>query len=170
MKKNKLIIIVLSIALLITFYFLSISVYPDNKADKTKASLDSIKFSNLELSNWPYTSFQDWALELKKVDPDYQLICEESDLLDSSALKRSLKINDRLYCVKSQSEGALGSVFTSYSYITLIDDLLIKLETTLRQVNCNNYDEPVQGDCLAEREAFEIDEIIDSLIEVNFLN
>lgn len=131
--------------------------------------LDSLKLASIEASNWPYTSFQDWGLELKKVGPDYSLICQASDDLQGSAfIRRNLELNDHRYCVESRSEGAVGSIYTSYVYTSLIDDFLVSVRTTVQEVNCENYDEPQKAACKSERRDFDIDALIDSLIQINF--
>lgn len=130
--------------------------------------LDSLKFSSIEASDWPYTSFQNWGLELKKVSSADSFTCEISDNLYGSAYsQKSITLNNRQYCVESKSEGAAGSVYTTYSYKTLVDDFLATVKVTVREVNCDNYDEPQQTTCKTERKTLDLDKLIDSLILVN---
>ncbi|NCB20603.1 MAG: hypothetical protein EOM88_01595 [Clostridia bacterium] len=133
-----------------------------------RMELDSLKLNSIQASDWPYTSFQNLNLELKKVAYDYQHICQE---LDDPAvighMKRSAVLNDRLYCIESQSEGAAGSVYTDYNYTTLINNYLITIKTTVQEVNCQNFDNPQKKACEAERKSLNLDELIDSLLIVD---
>lgn len=132
---------------------------------------DSLEFTSFTASNWPYTTFQDWGVELKKVNSTYIFTCQESDnYQDPAHTRRSLTLNDRLYCVESSSEGAAGSIYTAYNYTSLINEFLITVKVTVREINCDNYDKPQQTDCKAERKIFNIDKLIDDSINLKLIN
>ncbi|MCL4406234.1 MAG: hypothetical protein M1586_00970 [Patescibacteria group bacterium] len=73
-------------------------------------------------------------------------------------------INSKFYCVKSTSEGAAGSVYTTYVYSTAIGDQTISLTFTLRYPQCNNYIEPEKTLCLKERSSFDLDSVIAAIM------
>lgn len=74
-------------------------------------------------------------------------------------------IDDRTYCVNVKHEGAVGSVYSSYTYTTAKNGKLVNVSLTLRYPNCNNYDEEQSKACTSEREAFDIDSTVDRIIQ-----
>jgi len=91
---------------------------------------------------------------------------------ESSLPSRTLKrlVDNRLYCVEAVSEGAAGSVYTDYIYTTQKNDQLLSLKFVLRYPQCNNYEDPNKTNCQTEREAFDLDGVIDRIatgIQVN---
>jgi hypothetical protein len=80
---------------------------------------------------------------------------------------RTLKktISEREYCVTEKNEGAAGSIYTQYSYITPKDDKLVTFTFTIQAVQCGNYNDPDKTACTNERAAFNIDPIIDQIIQ-----
>ena len=61
------------------------------------------------------------------------------------------------YCVTTQSEGAAGSTYVTYTYLTEKEQTRIKLVFTIQETQCLNYDEPQQSECKAERDRFSAD-------------
>jgi hypothetical protein len=74
-------------------------------------------------------------------------------------------INGRIYCVKLESEGAAGSTYVTYDYTTEKTGKLVTVEFTLRMVQCANYDDPQKTACEKERNAFNIDSVIDRIAQ-----
>lgn len=73
-----------------------------------------------------------------------------------------------VYCVSTMSDGAAGSVYTTYVYERAVHpDMLARVMFTLKATQCMNYDQPKQGECLAERDAFNVDILAHHLIENN---
>ena len=89
---------------------------------------------------------------------------------ESSFSKRFYQqnINGRTYCIRAESEGAAGSVYTDYSYYTIYKQKLISINFVLRFSNCSHYPEPERIECVAEREAFDIGNIINEIVETIF--
>lgn len=83
--------------------------------------------------------------------------------LPSRTIKRL--VDNRSYCVEALSEGAAGSVYTDYLYTTEKDNQLINVNFTLRAVQCSNYDDPQQTACEQERETFDLDAVIDRVVQ-----
>jgi hypothetical protein len=73
-------------------------------------------------------------------------------------------INAKVYCVKATSEGAAGSVYTTYVYSGFIDNQTINLTFTLRYPQCNNYIDPEKTLCSEERASFDLDSVIAAIL------
>ncbi len=93
------------------------------------------------------------------------LICNATGDGVTAGQKQAKVINNRDYCVTTMSEGAAGSIYTTYNYETLVNEKMFTVTFTLRSVQCMNYDQPKQGECLAEREKFNPDELVAPLVE-----
>lgn len=74
------------------------------------------------------------------------------------------KVGDRTLCLVRTSEGAAGSTYTTYHYITAQDDFLAHTEFTLRFPQCLNYDEPQQNACQREQSSYDIDGLADRML------
>lgn len=74
-------------------------------------------------------------------------------------------IAGKTYCVSIASEGAAGSTYTTYTYTTMANGKLAKVSFTLRATQCMNYDNPQQTECLAERAAFDPDNLANMIVE-----
>ena len=72
-------------------------------------------------------------------------------------------MGDRAHCIVKTSEGAAGSTYMTYEYITGQGDFLAHVKFTLRFPQCMNYDEPQQGACKAEQATFDIDGLVDRI-------
>lgn len=69
------------------------------------------------------------------------------------------EINGQSYCVHFFSEGAAGSVYTTYTYETVQSDKLVTVTFTLRAVQCMNYAPLQQTECLREQKMFDPDSL-----------
>ncbi len=79
---------------------------------------------------------------------------------------RSKMIDGKLYCITTLSEGAAGSVYTTYTYLTPGGaDVLAELTFTAKAVQCANYDDPEKTECETERTLFDIDTLAHKVIE-----
>ncbi|MFZ2414956.1 MAG: hypothetical protein WAW33_03110, partial [Minisyncoccia bacterium] len=74
-------------------------------------------------------------------------------------------VNNREYCVTKESEGAAGSIYTNYAYAFPKDTKTIIFTFTTRATQCANYDEPNKTACEKEREAFDLDGIVDRMAQ-----
>ncbi len=74
-------------------------------------------------------------------------------------------VDNRQYCLTKQSEGAAGSVYTTYSYRFPKGDQTGVVSFTLRFVQCQNYDEPKASDCENEQSAFDADSLADRMAQ-----
>lgn len=72
-------------------------------------------------------------------------------------------VGDREYCIVKTSEGAAGSIYTTYEYITAQGDFVARVTFTLRFPQCANYGEAEQVACEAEQSSFDIDGLADRI-------
>lgn len=69
---------------------------------------------------------------------------------------KETSVNGDIYCVTKKSEGAAGSVYTSYAYTFSKDNQTFIFTFTLRAPQCMNYDEPKQSECTKEEADFDM--------------
>jgi membrane-bound inhibitor of C-type lysozyme len=124
-----------------------------------------------------YISLQKWPPEIKiianKNDWPLGIVIEKGELKcqttpeESSFSKRFYQqdISGRTYCINAESEGAAGSVYTDYTYYTIYKGNLIAINFVLRFTNCSHYSEPQSIECRAEREAFDIGNTINKIVD-----
>mgnify|MGYP003393041045 FL=1 len=79
-------------------------------------------------------------------------------------------IGGREYCVTEVREGAAGSVYSQYTYMTEIEDKIVFLRFTTQATQCENYSEPQRSECKAERESFNIDQVVDQIVRTGRLS
>lgn len=75
------------------------------------------------------------------------------------------EINGREYCVGEETEGAAGSIYTTYTYNTIKNEKMIVISFTLRYLQCGNYSEPRKTECESEREIFDLDSLVDQIAQ-----
>lgn len=94
------------------------------------------------------------------------LTCPETPAT-ASLRSRAMKslIGGATYCVEAMSEGAAGSVYTSFTYTTGWNNKLVRVEFTLRYPQCLNYDDPAKTACQKERESFDLDSLVNSIVQ-----
>ncbi|MFA7216423.1 MAG: hypothetical protein WC095_00345 [Candidatus Paceibacterota bacterium] len=112
-----------------------------------------------------YVSVVEWPPVIKIEDGTY--FCETTPLEVSSMsdITSQRMVDNRTYCVNIKNEGAAGSVYLSYTYTTVKNDKLVNVAFTLQYPNCNNYDDEQNKACTSERETFDIDSIIDRIVQ-----
>lgn len=114
--------------------------------------------------NTKYISSADaWPPQV--VFSDGEFLCNSGGKeIEADGIAVQKVIAGKTYCVITKSEGAAGSTYTTYTYITKIGDKLGGTTFVLRLVQCMNYPEPQQKECLDERSAFDPDTFADGLI------
>jgi hypothetical protein len=63
------------------------------------------------------------------------------------------------YCVTTQSEGAAGSIFSTYTYLSEKEGTRVHFKFTIQETQCGNYDEPKRSECVFERNEFSVDDL-----------
>ena len=125
--------------------------------------------------NTEYIGSQEWKViivnEEEKYPPKFeitegQIDCKKTSAesgLPSRTVKR--KIDGRIYCIESLSEGAAGTIYTQYAYSTIKNGSLIMVSCVIRYPQCINYSEPQRTECANERETFDLDKIISYIVK-----
>lgn len=91
-----------------------------------------------------------------------------SEIMPSGKTEQRV-VNGHAYCITTQSEGAAGSIYTTYTYTFPEGSGAVAMTFTLRFVQCGNYDEPQRTSCETERESFDIDRLIDKIVETGYI-
>ncbi|MEN9913253.1 MAG: hypothetical protein RLY66_661 [Candidatus Parcubacteria bacterium] len=76
----------------------------------------------------------------------------------------SRTIGGKNYCVTTLIEGAAGSTYSQYAYVTSYKNGTAVFTFTTQSPQCANYDGPQQVLCNDERSAFDLDGIVDSMM------
>lgn len=146
----------------------SIVSYVDNSnwQNLTQQNIDQSKISFQAPQNLPtsYILVQEWPPKIEITDNQFN--CPETSSQDGLVEIITNKIiNSKTYCVRITSEGAAGSIYTTYFYSTLIDNKLLTLNFVLKYPNCENYDDPRKTQCFQERQSFDLDNLIDQIVQ-----
>ena len=130
------------------------------------SSTAGVAFAYPENLDAKYIHTQNWPPEISVSAPGHPMTCPVT-APESSLPSRILRptINGRVYCVRALSEGAAGTVYTDYSYSTVIDGRIVTLDFTLGFPQCGNYDDPQKSECENERETFDLDSLVDGIMD-----
>ena len=125
--------------------------------------------------NTKYIDSQDWKVKIvteeEKHPPKFKITDGQIDCKISSSerglLFRTVKrrIDGRIYCIESTSEGAAGTIYTQYTYSTIKNGSFITVSCVIRYPQCMNYSEPYRTECANESETFDLDKIINLIVK-----
>ncbi len=112
-----------------------------------------------------YITNQDWPPVVTTIPGEFSCNSSGSEIKPEGKTNERT-INGKRYCVTLRSEGAAGSTYTTYTYITpLIDtpsnNKLVQTVFTLRSVQCDNYDDLQKTACKNEQMSFSPDSIVE---------
>jgi hypothetical protein len=97
------------------------------------------------------------------------LACEGSTAPDMTRTLKSLGGYD--YCIEMRDDAAAGSRYTAYTYTVARDAGVLSIHFTIRRVQCLNYDEPRQNECMRVQSEFDPDVLADTIAStVRFLS
>jgi hypothetical protein len=74
-------------------------------------------------------------------------------------------INSNVYCVTTASEGTAGSTDKTFTYDTMMGIDNINISFTLQYPDCSNYDGAKMTACKAEESSFDVDGLVDSIVQ-----
>jgi hypothetical protein len=123
----------------------------------------TITFKYPETLGTKYMTALDWP-------PDAQILgktfsCNEAgEESDRAGRTERRAINGREFCVTTVVEGAAGSLYSQYAYVTNIKGNSVSFTFSAKSSQCANYDELQKTECEAEKEAFDIDGLIAKVI------
>ncbi len=112
-----------------------------------------------------YISAAEWPPVVTIKTGVYSCKTTPPEISSISAITSERLVDHRTYCVAVKHEGAAGSVYSSYTYVTARDGKLIDVGLALRYSNCGNYDEEQNKACTGEREAFDLDATVDRIVQ-----
>lgn len=123
----------------------------------TKASSGNYAFYYPKADSGNYVSVLDWP-------PTLQVLGNSSQSGDPVCPTASRVINGKKYCVTVTSEGAAGSTYNQYAYVSKFSDgSQASLTFTARLVQCANYDEPLSTECKSAQASFDSDALADGV-------
>lgn len=124
----------------------------------------NIRFSYPESLETNYISTVDWPPQVQITSEPFTCT-SAGNVIDRAGKTEEKVINATQYCVSEISEGAAGSIYHQYAYGFELGESTVYLTASLRFVQCANYDEPEQSDCKNEQETFEIDTLMDRIVQ-----
>lgn len=102
----------------------------------------------------------------KLIIEDRSFICNPSgNEIQQGGQTEQRLVDNRVYCITKESEGAAGSIYTTYTYEFPKDHQTGVITFTLRFVQCQNYDDPKASECESERSTFDIDGTVDRIVQ-----
>lgn len=116
-------------------------------------SNDSVGFAYPAPFPAEYVSANSWPPTINYVEGTFS--CDQSAQI----------INGQPYCVEIEEEGAAGSIYKMFSYTTEQLDKLVTLTFVLQYVQCQNYDNPAQAECLNQQANFSVDDLADGIVQ-----
>ncbi len=136
-----------------------------NQNWKTITNPQGVTFQYPEKLGTTYISAVEWPPEISLIKEKF--VCVESGTeVSSNGQIQKVTVENKTYCLTKQAEGAAGSTYIKYTYTSaLASEMLATVKFDLRFVQCANYDEPKKGECEVEREKFDINSIINSIVK-----
>ncbi len=111
-----------------------------------------------------YITAVDWPPDIFLAEEGYS--CSEAgEVIERTGRTEERTINGLQYCVTEIEEGAAGSVYTQYVYMTEREGEVFVLTFSTRRVECGNYDEAEKTVCERERAGFDLDALVDQMAE-----
>ncbi|MBI5071992.1 hypothetical protein HZB93_03850 [Candidatus Falkowbacteria bacterium] len=121
-----------------------------------------VEFKYPETLTTKYIDTQEWPPKVTVATGEFT--CAETPLTSSLPERVTRRtVDSRVYCMEEIIGAAAGSTYIEYTYTTARDGKLIAIKFTLRYPQCLNYDNPKQSECLAERETFDMDGVVDRI-------
>ncbi|HEY0964796.1 MAG TPA: hypothetical protein VGE31_03290 [Candidatus Paceibacterota bacterium] len=130
----------------------------------TNSAPQSATFKYPEELPTTYITGMDWPPEIFLNTEGYG--CTPAGAVTDRAGKTEEKtINGRSYCVTTLEEGAAGSVYRQYAYMTEKEGTSFVLTLSTRSVQCGNFDAAERVACEEEQRTFDLDNLVDQMAE-----
>lgn len=132
---------------------------------KTFSDLEAgISFSYPETFETTYIDPFEWPPQITFIDEPFS--CTEVNVSDAHTEKTELRsIAGRGFCVTEVVGGALGSIYSQYTYIAEHEGKTVAFMFTIRIPQCANYSEVESGVCENEQRAFNLDAVFGRVAE-----
>ncbi len=127
---------------------------PEVMPEEETYSDENLTFTYPPLDS-PYISAQEWPPKVTVTSGVFA--CEGE----------ARQVGERNYCVTAETEGAAGSTYTTYNYLTNLEaqNSMLTIQFTLRFVQCENYDEQEKIACETAQSALNVDELVDQIAQ-----
>jgi hypothetical protein len=126
---------------------------------------DGVSFRYPEKLTAEYISVVEWPPTVEIKSGDFYCAETPQEVSGMMEITSQRVVDNRIYCVNVKNEGAAGSVYSSYIYMTPVRGKLVSASFVLRYANCANYDEERNRACASEREAFDLDATVDRIVQ-----
>lgn len=122
-------------------------------------------FAPKEISSFSFVRLNEWPPEIDYGISETSASCDTNpDGLPKGTVVKN--IGNKVYCVNTSSEGASGSIYYTYVYSTITSEQRYASVSFVAQFpQCLNYDSPEKEDCLTEEQNFNLDKVVDDIIE-----
>ncbi len=123
-----------------------------------------ISFRYPEKLDTTYMRAVDWPPQVATTEGPFE--CTVAGSENSRAGKTEPRtINGHAYCVTRESEGAAGSIYTQFAYAMEKEGKILIFTATLQAVQCANYIDPQKTACSQERSTFDLDKVMDRIMQ-----
>ena len=137
---------------------------PDTTKEYSIHNYDNVDCLSVTLPMKYMKTSDFWPPEIKLTNEKFE--CKEGgSAIKVNGITAKKEIAGRDYCVTTISEGAAGSTYSNYTYRTAVGSELATFSFMLRTVQCMNYDNPKQAECLTERQAYTPDFLASTLMK-----
>lgn len=133
--------------------------------DWNATSSDNFTFKYPRDFGTQYIHPVDWPPILNLENQTYQCLVAGDSKVLPAGMTKVVNINGHEYCLTLEEEGAAGSTYTNYAYAFSYQNKTLILTFTTRQPQCMNYDNPQQKECLKEENTFQINPIVDTMVQ-----
>jgi len=137
----------------------------DNSLWSTATNDQGLSFQYPKELSAKYLSAVEWPPVIRVEAGTYSCEATPQEASHLSKIISPRLVDNQAYCLSVEHEGAAGSVYSSYIYTIVKNDQLVKVSFTLRYPNCDNYEEGPSQVCASEREAFDIDSIVNRIVQ-----
>lgn len=125
---------------------------------------NKLTFSYPETLNTKYVQLVDWPPKIEISTSTYSCLNAGTET-ERTGKTEEIKISGNVYCVTKLVEGAAGSMYIQYAYQAKVGNKTLFYTFTLRQPQCANYNEPERTTCQTEEDQFDINPLINKVIQ-----
>ncbi len=121
-------------------------------------------FSYPDSLNTKYVQLVDWPPKIEVSTSTYSCLNAGKEI-ERAGETKEISVNGNIYCQTKVVEGAAGSIYTQFAYAAKVNNKVLYYTFTLREPQCVNYNEPERANCSIEEESFDINSIVDKVIQ-----
>lgn len=137
---------------------------PDETANWHVVNANNLSFRYPDLQT-TYITPQSWPPQITESDGSFGCIERGQNNGGQPGMTIQKTMEDNTYCIKNTSEGTAGTTYTNYIYTVQLNDKLVAAKFTLGYVDCGNFSDPQMTECENERQTFDLDILMDKVIQ-----